>query len=64
MFIVALPRTATTALDYLLAIDPQYRYQRRWEVADPVPPPDLATRVTTPAVSRPQPAGACSTLDR
>ena len=48
VFIVALPRTATTALHYLLAIDPQFRYQRRWEVADPVPPPDLATEGDDP----------------
>jgi hypothetical protein len=39
--IMGLPRTATTALQYLLAVDPQLRYQRRWEVADPVPPPRL-----------------------
>jgi Sulfotransferase family len=48
VFIVGLPRTATTALHYLLAIDPQFRYQRRWEVADPVPPPDLATEAEDP----------------
>jgi Sulfotransferase family len=40
---MGLPRTATTALHYLLAVDEQFRYQRRWELADPVPPPDIAT---------------------
>lgn len=34
-----LPRTATTALHYLLARGPQFRYQRRWEITSPVPPP-------------------------
>jgi hypothetical protein len=33
-----LPRTATTALQYLLARDPRFRYQRRWEISRPVPP--------------------------
>ncbi len=32
-----LPRTATTALQYLLARDPKFRYQRRWEISSPVP---------------------------
>ncbi len=41
--IMGLPRTATTALHYLLAVDGQFRYQRRWELVDPVPPPDIAT---------------------
>jgi hypothetical protein len=46
--IVGLPRSATTALQYLLAVDPQLRYQRRWELVDPVPPPDLATESHDP----------------
>jgi Sulfotransferase family len=33
-----LPRTATTALHYLLAKEPRFRYQRRWEITSPVPP--------------------------
>ncbi len=40
LVIVGLPRTATTALHYLLAVDPQFRYPRQWEMAVPVPPPD------------------------
>jgi hypothetical protein len=43
VLIVGLPRTATTALHYLLAVDGQFRYQRQWELAHPVPPPDIAT---------------------
>jgi hypothetical protein len=46
--IFGLPRTATTALHYLLAVDPQLRFQRRWEVSDPVPPPALETEPTDP----------------
>jgi hypothetical protein len=48
VIILGLPRTATTALQYLLAIDPQFRYQRRWEVSDPVPPPHLASEDADP----------------
>lgn len=33
-----LPRTATTALHYLLALQPSFRYQRRWEAGRFVPP--------------------------
>jgi hypothetical protein len=54
--IVGLPRTATTALQFLLAVDPQFRFVRPWEVNAPVPPPELATEHDDPrrraAVSR------------
>jgi hypothetical protein len=53
--IVGLPRTATTALQYLLAVDPQFRYPRNWELASPLPPPELATERDDPR--RPQGAG-------
>ena len=33
-----LPRSGTTALQYLLSIGTTFRYQRRWEISDPVPP--------------------------
>lgn len=36
---VGLPRTGSTALSILLARDPQVRYLRRWESAQPCPPP-------------------------
>lgn len=45
LVIVGLPRTATTALHYLLGVDPQFRYPRQWEMAVPVPPPDKATEL-------------------
>ncbi len=48
LFIVGLPRTATTALNHLLAIEPQLRPLRSWEVNDPVPPPDVATEHADP----------------
>lgn len=43
LVIVGLPRTATTALHYLLATDPRFRYPRLWELRTPVPPPDITT---------------------
>jgi hypothetical protein len=43
LVILGLPRTGTTALHYLLALDPQFRYARKWELEDPIPPPDAAT---------------------
>jgi Sulfotransferase family len=48
LVIVGLPRTATTALQYLIAVDPQFRYPRQWEMAVPVPPPDVATEAGDP----------------
>jgi hypothetical protein len=46
--IVGLPRTATTALQFLLATDPQFRFARPWEVGAVYPPPDLATETEDP----------------
>lgn len=46
--IVGLPRTATTALNHLLAVDPQFRTTRQWEMSSPVPPPDAATEQDDP----------------
>jgi hypothetical protein len=37
--ITGLPRTATTAMQHLLALDPRHRFQRGWEIRSPVPPP-------------------------
>ena len=48
LLIVGLPRTATTALHHLLSVDTQFRYQRRWELLDPVPPPEVATESEDP----------------
>ncbi len=46
--IVGLPRTATTALHHLLSVDPQFRFPRPWEMAVPVPPPDVTTEAADP----------------
>jgi hypothetical protein len=46
--IIGLPRTATTALHHLLAVDDRFRYLRAWELKDPVPPPDRATEHDDP----------------
>ena len=48
LFIVGLPRTATTAIHYLLSLDPQLRYLRTWERDAPLPPPDPRTEDTDP----------------
>jgi hypothetical protein len=47
-----LPRTGTTALHFLLATGSTFRYQRRWEISDPVPPPSLATEQDDPRRQR------------
>ena len=39
--ITGLPRTGTTALVNMLSVDPQFRCLRRWEQAEPCPPPVL-----------------------
>ena len=48
LMILGTGRSGTTATHYLLAIDPQFRYPRKWELVDPVPPPDLATEHDDP----------------
>lgn len=39
LFGVSLPRTGSSALSFLLSSDPQIRYLRVWESAQPCPPP-------------------------
>ena len=39
LFGLGLPRTGSTALSFLLAQDPNVRYLRSWESAQPCPPP-------------------------
>jgi hypothetical protein len=39
LFGLGLPRTGSTALSFLLAQDPNVRYLRSWESAEPCPPP-------------------------
>jgi hypothetical protein len=42
---LGLPRTGSTALSMLLAQDPEVRYLRRWESAQPCPPPSTVKGV-------------------
>lgn len=48
LVVFGLPRTATTAVHHLLAVDEQFRYLRSWELKDLVPPPVAATEHADP----------------
>jgi hypothetical protein len=48
LVIMGLPRTATTAVHFMLALDPQLRYLRTWERTHPAPPPTLETEQSDP----------------
>lgn len=50
IFIVGQPRTGTTILYDLLALDPELRAPLTWEIDKPLPPPDTATRDTDPRI--------------
>jgi hypothetical protein len=43
LFGMGLPRTGSTALSFLLAQDPNVRYVRSWEAAQPCPPPSTVS---------------------
>ncbi len=49
--VVGLPRTGTTLLSLLLALDPEVRPLLHWESTSPVPPPDLATHAEDPRIA-------------
>src|SRR5581483_11980310 len=51
LFIVGLPRTGTTILHELLAVDPANRVPMTWEVMHPWPPPERATYETDPRIA-------------
>ena len=51
LFIVGLPRTGTTILHELLALDPGSRVPMSWEVMRPWPPPEAATFETDPRIA-------------
>jgi hypothetical protein len=51
IFIVGQPRTGTTILYDLLALDPSLRAPLTWEVDKPVPPPETATRDDDPRIA-------------
>jgi hypothetical protein len=50
LFVIGLPRTATTLLYGLLAEDPSHRAPLSWEVASPCPPPESASYQTDPRI--------------
>jgi hypothetical protein len=51
LFILGMPRTGTTSLHELMALDPQFRVPLSWEVAHPFPPPETATYATDPRIA-------------
>jgi hypothetical protein len=51
LFILGMPRTGTTSLHELMALDPQFRVPLSWEVAHPFPPPQTATYHTDPRIA-------------
>lgn len=51
VFMIGLPRTGTTALAALLALDPERRSLLSWESASPLPPPERATRHSDPRIA-------------
>jgi Sulfotransferase family len=51
VIVLGLPRTGTTALSQLLALDPQIRSLRLWESNDPVPPPESTTENVDPRIA-------------
>jgi len=49
--VVGLPRTGTTILSLLLALDPEVRPLLHWESANLIPPPDLASHAEDPRIA-------------
>jgi len=54
LFGLSLPRTGSTALSFLLALDPARRSLRTWESGKPCPPPETATEHTDPRIAATQ----------
>jgi hypothetical protein len=52
LFVLGLPRTGTTILYSLLALDPAHRSPLSWEVDDPCPAPEAASAGTDPRIQR------------
>jgi Sulfotransferase family len=51
---LGLPRTGTTALACMLAMDPAARTIRNWEAQQPCPPPETATQDRDPRIQKSQ----------
>ena len=54
LFGLGLPRTGSTALSFLLALDPAKRSLRTWEAQRPCPPPETASEETDPRIAEAQ----------
>ena len=54
LFGLSLPRTGSTALSFLLALDPGRRSLRTWEAQQPCPPPETATEHSDPRIAATQ----------
>jgi hypothetical protein len=52
VFILGMPRTGTTSLHELMALDPQFRVPLTWEVAHPFPPPEKASYATDTRIEK------------
>lgn len=52
LFVLGLPRTGTTLLYSLLALDPAHRSPLSWEVDDPCPPPEGASYESDPRIDQ------------
>ncbi len=52
IFILGMPRTGTTSLHELMALDSQFRVPLSWEVAHPFPPPETASYRSDPRISQ------------
>jgi Sulfotransferase family len=52
MFLIGFGRTGSTFLHHLLALDPQARAPRLWELTEPSPPPRPETYGTDPRIRR------------
>jgi hypothetical protein len=51
LFGLGLPRTGSTALSFLVSMDPGRRFLRTWEANQPCPPPDSTTEHTDPRIA-------------
>jgi hypothetical protein len=54
LFGLGLPRTGSTALSFLMALDPARRSLRTWEAQRPCPPPETATEHSDPRIAETQ----------
>jgi len=52
VFILGMPRTGTTSLHELMALDPQFRVPLSWEAAYPFPPPESASYSSDPRIAK------------